>query len=214
MRGLGDLQVQIMETCEEDEAPRACFSVAAIRERLAEDRGVLRCDRKAFKMSYGRALDGLVRRQHLIWGDKKRSRIRRGAVQPVLPGLTKKEARDFAAFYLREAARPPEKEEDTVDYLTDEPGEVNAMRELQLIAMNSPDFGARLSAIRRLAQYLGATESHRPPITTAKWAVVRVAPGEPDHVDTKPAEEVATDPPPRTDRGRRKAYDESGHTSE
>ena len=192
MRGLGDIQVAIMRLCEEDEAPRATFSVAAMRQQLATDREVLRCDMKGFRLSFRRALEGLVRRRHLVWGDKKRTRVRRGPVQPVLPGLTKQETRDFLELVKRELARKdePEEEEDVKDYLTDEPKAVNPVHELQRIATYSCDFGARLAAIRRLAQWLGDSDPHRPRATEAKWKVIRIAPGSPGHRDYKPPEAV------------------------
>ena len=111
MRGLGKLQIAIMWLCEEDEASRAVFSVVAMREQLVTDREVLRCDVKTFKLSFRRALEGLVSRRHLVWDDKKRTRVRRGPVEPKLPGLTKKEERELLAFYERDLARPTEEEE-------------------------------------------------------------------------------------------------------
>ena len=190
MRGLGNTQVAIMRLCEEDEAPRAVFSVAAMRQQLAADWEVLPSGMKTFKLSFRRALEGLVRRRHLVWGDKKRTRVRRGPVQPVLPGLTKQETQDFLEFVKREFARKdePDEEEDVKDYLTDGPKAVNPVDELQRIAMYSCDFGARLAAIRRLAQWLGASDPHRPRTTEAKWKVIRIPPGSPGHRDYQPPE--------------------------
>lgn len=216
MRGLGDLQVAIMEYCELDEAPRATFAVAAMRERLATDREVLRCDSKTFKLSFRRALEGLVRRQHLTWGDRKRSRVRRGPVAPALSALTRKEAREFRAFILREAAMPPTEEEDVRDYLTDDLEDKDAIEVMRYIARDSQDVGAQLAAIRRLAMYLGADNLHKPPPTTAKWNVIVQAPDGTETIREGPGTTndvpPAMTPRPRgTSRDRREAYDESGH---
>ena len=191
MRGLGDIQVQIMVACQEDEARGATFSIAALRQQLVTDRGLLRCDLNAFNLSFRRALEGLVRRGHLIWGDVKRSRVRRGPVRPVLPGLSKRETEEFMVFVRRELARPSEKEEEVKDYLTDESAALDPIKELQRIAERSNDIGARITAIRRLAMYLGRDGPPEPPTREAKWRVISVAPGEAGHRDYVPPEDDA-----------------------
>ena len=84
---------------------------------------------------------------------------------------------------LRPAHRP-----DDHDYLADYgPKPVKPVDELQRIAMSSRDIGARLAAIRRLAQMLG-DRPFAPPSTEAKWKVICIPPGEPGHRDYQPPE--------------------------
>ena len=84
--------------------------------------------------------------------------------------MTKDEKQKFRDFITREAARPPE----------NDPIEV-----VKWIAAYSDDVRAQLMAIRMLARELGSSD---PPNmeANAKWDVIRVAPGEPAHVDPKP----------------------------
>ena len=181
MRGLGEIQIGIMLFCQENEAPRATFSVAVMRNRLAKDRGVLRCDLKGFKQSYSRALEGLVSREHLIWGNRRRSRVRRGPVRPELPGLALKDEEEFRAYILREAARPPSEEEEVGDYLTDKPDDDNDPIEvMKRIVVHSNDVDASLMATRFLARELGNLSAANAP-KDARWRVIRVAPGGKDH---------------------------------
>ena len=183
MRGLGKLQIRIMEACQEDETRGANFNVEALRTRMSEERG--RGKDKAFRVSFARAIAGLVKRHHLCWADDNRKQVRRGPVAPKLPGPTPEELRELAEFFLAEMKKP--KTEDDRDYLADgRPKAVSPVDELQRIAMYSSDIGARISAIRTLARWLGDSDPHKPGATEAKWNVIRIAPGEPGHVDYQP----------------------------
>ena len=167
-----------MEVCQEDETRGASFNVNALRTRMSEERGLGKD--KAFRVSFARAIAGLVRRSHLCWVDNNRKQVRRGPVAPKLPGPTSEELRELLEFFRAEMEKP--ETEDVRDYLADGPKAVKPVDEMQRIAMHSSDIGARISAIRTLARWLGVTDQHRPSPTEAKWNVIRIAPGEPGSI--------------------------------